>query len=80
MRFKFLRTRTQAYRQTFSGPFGERVLADLKHFCYVDRPTLDPANPDPILTAHKEGRRETWLRINTFLQLPDDVLNRLSEE
>jgi hypothetical protein len=60
------------------------AMADLKRFCYADKPTVlvSPKTGaiDPLAMAHAEGRREVWLRIQHYLQLDEDQLLKLKEE
>lgn len=67
----FLVTRSQAYRHTFKGVFGERVLADLARFCRANESTFDT---DPRLEGVMQGRREVWLRIAAHLNMSPDEL------
>jgi hypothetical protein len=67
----FLITRGQAYRQTFSGIYGERVLIDLALFCRANESTFVP---DPRAEGILQGRREVWLRISKHLNLSEDEL------
>jgi hypothetical protein len=67
----FLVTRGQAYRQTFSGIYGERVLIDLARFCRANASTFAP---DPRAEGILQGRREVWLRISQHLNLSEDEL------
>jgi hypothetical protein len=67
----FLRTRGQAYRNTFKGIYGERVLEDLAKFCRANESTF---NSDPRLEGILQGRREVWLRITQHLNLTEDEL------
>ena len=67
----FLVTRSQAYKQTFSGIYGERVLKDIARFCRANESTF---NPDPRMEGVLQGRREVWLRISKHLNLTDDQL------
>lgn len=73
----FLKRQT-AYRGAFHGPDGDRVLADLRRFCFASMPTADPENPN--VTYIREGRREVWLRISNFLNITDEQLYQLTEE
>lgn len=70
----FLSRRRTAYVKTFSGPFGEEVLADLAKFCRANQTTF---HADPRVHAVAEGRREVFLRIQQHLQLTDDQLWRI---
>ena len=67
----FLVTRGQAYRQTFNGIYGERVLIDLARFCRANESTF---NPDARAEGVLQGRREVWLRISKHLNLTEDEL------
>ena len=69
----FLVSRAQAYKRTFSGIYGERVLGDLAGFCRADASTF---NPDPRVEGILQGRREVWLRVTKHLNLTDDQLQR----
>jgi hypothetical protein len=68
---QFLRRRGHAYRQTFVGPLGDEVLADLAKFCRATETTF---HLDARAHALAEGRREVWLRIQHHLKLTDDDL------
>lgn len=70
--------RSNNYRQTFNGPCGKAVLADLKKFCHAVTPTADIHNPNATYVA--EGRREVWLRIQAHLNLSDEDVYNLVEE
>ena len=67
----FLVTRAQAYKRTFSGIYGERVLIDLASFCRANESTF---NPDARAEGVLQGRREVWLRISKHLNLTEDEL------
>lgn len=67
----FLSSRKQAYLQTFSGPPGKDVLADLARFCRAQETTF---HPDARVQAQLEGRREVFLRIQHHLNLTDEEL------
>lgn len=68
---QFLHGRAQDYRDVFSSPAGERVLADLARFCRAHESTF---HADPRVHAVAEGRREVWLRIQRNLELTDEQL------
>jgi len=70
--------RSTSYKHTFNNPNGEKVLADLKRFCYAVTPTADINNPNATYLA--EGRREVWLRIQAHLNLSDDEIYNLVED
>lgn len=69
--------RRNAYRRTFSGPEGQKVLADLRRFCRATLPTADVENPNTTFLL--EGRREVWLRIQAHLNLTDEDIYQLTE-
>lgn len=67
----FLRTRQQAYRQTFAGEYSRKVLTDLAKFCRANESTF---HTDPRMEGVLQGRREVWLRISKHLNLTDEQL------
>jgi hypothetical protein len=67
----FLRTRIQAYRFSFDGIHGERVLDDLAKFCRAHETTF---HTDPRVEGIMQGRREVWLRITRHLNMTDEEL------
>lgn len=68
---QFVLGRQYAYKQTFKGPHGEEVLADLARFCRANVTTF---HEDARAHAVAEGRREVWLRIQNNLNLsPADI-------
>jgi hypothetical protein len=75
---KILIRRSGAYRKTFSGPEGRKVLADLKRFCKATVPTANIKNVNATYLA--EGRREVWLRILSHINLTDEEIHILTEE
>lgn len=70
--------RRRAYKAAFSGPDGQKVLADLRRFCRATLPTADVNNVHT--TYLLEGRREVFLRILSHLQLTEDDVYKLIEE
>ena len=72
-----LKRRRRAYQDTFNGPAGKKVLADLKRFCRATVPTANLSNPNE--TYLLEGRREVWLRIAAHLNLTDEDVYSLTE-
>lgn len=73
-----LRTRQQAYRQTFyTGDDGQpsiasgRVLEDLARFCHAHE---SPFLPDERATLIMIGRQEVFARIQHQLNMTDDQL------
>jgi len=77
MRIDILKRKSQAYQQTFSSPHAQKVLADLRKFCFADKTTFVPN--DPYASAFSEGRREVFLRINAFINLTEKEINSLKE-
>ncbi len=67
----FLITRAQAYHHTFSGIYGEKVVADLAKFCRANSSTF---HTDPRLEGIMQGRREVWLRIANHLNMTEEEL------
>lgn len=56
---------------------GEVVLADLREFCGVSRPTI--FDPDGMVMARREGRREVFVRLMNFLNLDEALVQQLME-
>lgn len=79
---RLFRLRVEAYQGVFLGDATkaqqERVLADLKRFCHVERSTFDPQSQHAIYIA--EGRREVWLRIMAHVHLSDEQVRKLYEQ
>lgn len=77
-------SRAKAYKRCFLDengeltPDAEIVLADLKVFCRADRSSF--MKGDPNGTALLEGRREVWLRMNSFLRLDLSEIYNLKEK
>ena len=65
--------RKVAYQQTFkiNGPYSRYVLEDLAKFCRAHESTF---TKDQRTTDLLEGRREVWLRIQSYLELSPDEL------
>lgn len=61
-----------AYRQTFSTPAGEKVLADLKRR-FNDRTSY--VSGDPHGTSMREGERNVFLQIMHMLTIPEEKIN-----
>lgn len=53
------------------------VLADLRGFCWADKPTI--FDNDPLVMARREGRREVFVRIANFLNLDEAKVQQLME-
>jgi hypothetical protein len=78
VRLPFINKRRRAYQDTFNGPAGKQVLADLRRFCRATLPTADVDNVNSTFLL--EGRREVWLRIMSHLNLTDEDVHQLIEE
>lgn len=70
--------RSRSYKQTFDGPSGKKVLADLRRFCSASTPSADVNNVHA--TYLREGRREVWLRIMAHLNLTEEDIYNLTED
>lgn len=71
------RSRTFAYTQVFGNKkdkYQVLVLKDLARFCRAYETTYDA---DPRKHAALEGRKEVWLRIQSYLQLDSEELFEL---
>jgi len=70
--------RKQAYAITFNkeSVHAQRVIKDLAKFCRANSTTF---HPDPRMHAVLEGRRETFLRIQQFIQLTPEELLKILE-
>ncbi len=60
----------RAYRLTFNSLSGQEVLIDLMKFCRFRAPLNEPIMLD-------EGKRQVFLRIESFLALTPEELERL---
>ena len=72
-----------AFRKTFGSDNGKDVLADLRTFCFATKPTIGIESDGiskAIEMARKEGRREVFDRIVTFLKLDYDAIYELDED
>ena len=56
----------KAYYNTFSSGEGAVVLEDM-HRSYMDRCSLDEYNPDPNMTAFREGQRSVVIVIKALM-------------
>ncbi|WEK43639.1 MAG: hypothetical protein P0Y64_02055 [Candidatus Sphingomonas colombiensis] len=52
------------------------VLADLRDFSFARTSAFDP---DPIIMARRQGRRDVWLRIANYLELDETAVQKLME-
>ena len=74
--------RRWAYRTAFTGDDGamriatQHVLADLRDFSFARTSAFDP---DPIIMARRQGRRDVWLRITNYLNLDGAQVQKLME-
>lgn len=74
--------RRWAYRITFTGDDGavriatQHVLADLRDYSFAQSSAFDP---DPIIMARRQGRRDVWLRISNYLNLDEAQVQTLME-
>lgn len=50
------------------------VLADLRDFTFARTSAFDP---DPIIMARRQGRRDVWLRITNYLNLDEAEVQQL---
>ena len=62
-----LRALGQAFRKSFSGQSGSKVLARLATFCKVNKTTH--VEGDPYGSAQLEGRRQVYLLIQESIAL-----------
>lgn len=71
-----------AYRTVFTSDgrtrriAAEHVLADLRDFSFARSSAFDP---DPIIMARRQGRRDVWLRISNYLNLDEAQVQTLME-
>jgi hypothetical protein len=71
------------WRWLFLGPegrphrAGEIILADLRRYAGLDRATH--FDPDPIIMAYRQGRRDTVLRMINYLNLDEAAVQQLLE-
>lgn len=56
---------------------GQLVLSDLRDFCHANDATI--FDKDPLVMARREGRREVFVRIQNFLNLDEDAVQKLME-
>jgi hypothetical protein len=74
--------RRWAYRAAFTGNDGalriasQHVLADLREYSFARTSAFDP---DPIIMARRQGRRDVWLRISNYLNLDEAQVQTLME-
>ncbi len=64
-------------------PLADKVLADLKRFCYAGTSCVirgENGQIDTHATAVAEGRREVWLRIQEHLCMDDQTIHALGDD
>ncbi len=65
----------RAYLLAFSPPAGPAVLNDLAPFCRAKETCVVPGDRDRTWVL--EGRREVWLRIKDYLEMPvEDLIKK----
>lgn len=70
-----------AYRRVFLSDrtlriAAHHVLADLRAFTFAETSAFDP---DPLVMARRQGRRDVWLRISNYLLLDEEQVHKLME-
>lgn len=74
--------RRWAYRAVFTEDgvalrvAAQQVLADLRDFSFARTSAFDP---DPVIMARRQGRRDVWLRISNYLNLDEAQVQWLME-
>ena len=67
----------RAYQLAFGTPAGKAVLDDLATFCRANETCVVPGDRDKTYVL--EGRRETYLRIQQYLELtPEQLVERFT--
>lgn len=67
----------RAYQLAFGTPAGKAVLDDLAKFCRARETCVVPGDRDKTYVL--EGRRETYLRIQDYLELsPEQLVERFT--
>lgn len=77
---KRILSRRRAYRDVFTHPRAETVLADLKRFAHIGQSSFSEADIHGRRQAYIEGRREVVERIIGYLNVSDDDLRRMKED
>lgn len=75
-RLEIFDKRRRAYKDTFSHPHAETVLADLKRYCRGGETTFDT---DAQKSAFLQGRQDVFFRITDWLNLTDAQIAALKE-
>lgn len=80
---EIIRTRIIDKRRAYQFTLGNKndqaaqaVLADLAQFCRASASTFAATEREHCL---REGRREVWLRIQKYLNLSDEEIQRLED-
>lgn len=76
-----------AFRRTFLDATGKPhadagvVLAELRRFCYGNRPTIKqgPHGLDPYASIAAAARQEVYLRLTSYLNLDDSALQLMEK-
>jgi hypothetical protein len=68
---------TSAYRDTFEGPQGERVMADLYFICCMGESTY---RGDDTAMKINEGKRQVYLHILSMCRADEEELGRLAHQ
>ena len=63
------------YKTVFNTPEGKDLLKDLCMFCNYNRPTY--VSGDPYASAYNEGMRRVFLRIQQFVNLDENDLQKI---
>lgn len=77
---KRLLQRRAAYKDVFTHPQAKNVLADLKRFCYYDKPNFNDADVTGRRQAFIEGRRDVLLRILGFMNATEEQITQIKED
>lgn len=67
------------YWQCFSGGAGAGVLEDL-HRSYMERLSVNEDNPDPYMTAFREGERSVVLKIMALMKKGSETPTQIEGE
>lgn len=86
-RIRRLTRRRFALRACFLGEDGRPTengavaLAEIRHFCHGDRPTIKSGvrGIDPYASIAAAARQEVWMRLDALLRLDDVDIKRLHE-
>ncbi len=67
------------YQATFKAPSAELVMADLAKFCYADTTTSFPDDVNGRASAVAEGRRQVFLRIQSYVNMDAKQIARVQQ-